>query len=75
MNHASRWSAVGLIGDPGPKTVLDEGRLSHGSVYEPNWDAPVASSSKVLGLYRKRSGRAKPGALWKAGAGTFPIQP
>ena len=24
---------IGLIGDPCPETVLDEGRLSHGSVY------------------------------------------
>src|SRR5215467_6348726 len=32
--RASRWSGIGLIGDPGPKTVLDEGRLSHGGVYE-----------------------------------------
>src|SRR5713101_1361631 len=32
--RASRWSAIGLIGDPGPKTVLDDGRLSHGSVYK-----------------------------------------
>ena len=31
--RASRWSAIGLIGDPRPKTVLDDGRLSHGSVY------------------------------------------
>ena len=22
--HASRWSAIGLIGDPAQKTVLDE---------------------------------------------------
>jgi hypothetical protein len=28
--RASRWSAIGLIGDPRPKTVLDDGRLSHG---------------------------------------------
>ena len=24
MYRASRWSAIGRIGDPGPKTVLDE---------------------------------------------------
>ena len=33
VHRASRWSAIGLIGDPRPKTVLDDGRLSHGSVY------------------------------------------
>ena len=35
--RASRWSAIGLIGDPRPKTVLDDGRLSHGSVYRRHW--------------------------------------
>jgi hypothetical protein len=46
--RASRWSAIGLIGDPRPKTVLDDGRLSHGSVYLGHWACGRFKAANVL---------------------------
>ena len=62
MNHASRWSAIGL---PGSKTVLDEGRLSHGSVYGPRGILPRGQGT--LGglaelVIADRRAEAQPGA-------------
>jgi hypothetical protein len=51
--RASRWSAIGLIGDPRPKTVLDDGRLSHGSVYLP-----------MLRSDCRRLGKSRAGDIW-----------
>ena len=50
--RASRWSAIGLIGDPGPKTVLNEGRLSHGSVYQ--FLTTAGATCAVLPLCERR---------------------